>query len=434
MDRNDELFARAQESIPGGVNSPVRAFRSVGGSPRFMGRAKGPYMWDVTGKQYIDYILSWGPMILGHNNSEVLDAVVRTAENGLSFGTPTELEVQIAEYICERIPHVEMIRMVNSGTEAVMSAIRLARGYTGKNKIIKFAGNYHGHSDCLLVDAGSGLMTQGIPGSAGVPKGCTQDTLSAVYNDIASVEELFKANENDIACVIVEPVAANMGVVPPQHGFLQGLRELCTKYHALLIFDEVITGFRLAFGGAAELFGITPDLVTYGKIIGGGMPVGAYGGRRDIMEMVAPLGPVYQAGTLSGNPVAMAAGLTQLKILYDNREDYNTLSERGDKLYEGMKEIIRKYGLPATVNHIGSLGSVFFTDAEVTNYSIAKTADTEEFARYFRFMLEHDINMAPSQFEAMFLSLAHSDEMIQYTLDTFEAYARTRRDEIEGAL
>ena len=432
--RSELLMERAQKVIPGGVNSPVRSWQNVGMTPRFIQGSTGPYIFDVDGTRYIDYICSWGPMILGHNNSEVLDAVVRTAENGLSFGTPTELEVQIAEYICERIPHVDMIRMVNSGTEAVMSAIRLARGYTGKNKIIKFAGNYHGHSDCLLVDAGSGLMTQGIPGSAGVPKGCTQDTLSAVYNDIASVEELFKANENDIACVIVEPVAANMGVVPPQHGFLQGLRELCTKYHALLIFDEVITGFRLAFGGAAELFGITPDLVTYGKIIGGGMPVGAYGGRRDIMEMVAPLGPVYQAGTLSGNPVAMAAGLTQLKILYDNREDYNTLSERGDKLYEGMKEIIRKYGLPATVNHIGSLGSVFFTDAEVTNYSIANTADTEEFARYFRFMLEHDINMAPSQFEAMFLSLAHTDEMIQYTLDTFEAYARTRRDEIEGAL
>ena len=430
-DRSELLMKRARKVIPGGVNSPVRSWQNVGMNPRFIRKSSGPYIYDVDGNRYIDYICSWGPMILGHNNNEVLDAVVRTAKDGLSFGTPTELEVEIAEYICDRIPHVDMIRMVNSGTEAVMSAIRLARGYTGRNKVIKFAGNYHGHSDCLLVDAGSGLMTQGIPGSAGVPSGCTQDTLSAVYNDIASVKELFEANRDEIACVIVEPVAANMGVVPPKKGFLEGLRELCTRYGALLIFDEVITGFRLAFGGAAELFGITPDLVTYGKIIGGGMPVGAYGGRRDIMEMVAPLGPVYQAGTLSGNPVAMAAGLTQLRILYENREDYAVLSANAERLYGGMEEIVRRYELPATVNHMASLGSVFFTNTEVTNYSIAKTADTGEFARYFRFMLEHGIHVAPSQFEAMFLSLAHTDEIIQYTLDTFEAYAKQYRDENE---
>lgn len=425
MDRSQQLMDRAVKFIPGGVNSPVRACGNVGMTPRFIQGATGPYVIDADSRRYIDYICSWGPMILGHNNPEVLDKVIRACENGLSFGAATEAEVDIAEYICTRIPHVEMIRMVNSGTEAVMSAIRLARGYTKRDKIIKFAGNYHGHSDCLLVDAGSGLMTVGIPGSAGVPAGCTADTLSAVYNDLDSVKKLFEANEGKVAAVIVEPVAANMGVVLPEKGFLKGLRELCTQNGALLIFDEVITGFRLAFGGAAERFKIKPDLVTYGKIIGGGMPVGAYGGRKEIMELVAPLGPVYQAGTLSGNPVAMAAGMEQLKLLAENPDIYSKLEAAGEKLYGGMENLIRQYDLPCTVSHIGSLGCVFFTSAEVKNYELAKTSDTEAFAGYYKFMLEHGIHLAPSQFEAMFLSLAHTDEILDQTLEVFEDYCKS---------
>lgn len=427
MDRSEELIERAVKYIPGGVNSPVRSYSNVGMHPKFIQGATGPYVFDVEGHKYIDYICSWGPMILGHNNPEVLKRVVRACEDGLSFGTPTEIEVDIAEFICRRIPHVEMIRMVNSGTEAVMSAIRLARGYTKRDKIVKFEGNYHGHSDGLLVAAGSGLMTQGIPGSAGVPEGCTKDTLTAVYNDADSVEKLFEANKGQIACVIVEPVAANMGVVTPDEGFLQALRDLCTKNGALLIFDEVITGFRLAFGGAAEKFNIKPDLVTYGKIIGGGMPVGAYGGRKDIMEMVAPLGPVYQAGTLSGNPVAMSAGLAQLKILDAHPEYYTELKRKGGKLYGGMQKIIDQYELPCTVNYYGSLGTIFFTKSKVHNYQSAKTSDTKKFADYFRYMLEHDIHVAPSQFEAMFLSTAHNDSVLDQTLAAFEAYADAYR-------
>ena len=323
MGRSEELMERAVKYIPGGVNSPVRAYGNVGMTPRFIQGATGPYIFDADGVKYIDYICSWGPMILGHNNQNVLKKVVRACEDGLSFGAPTEIEVDMAEFICTNIPYVEMVRMVNSGTEAVMSAIRAARGYTGRNKIIKFSGCYHGHSDCLMVDAGSGLMTAGIPGSAGVPAGCTADTLTAVYNNMESVEKLFEANPGEIAAVIIEPVAANMGVVLPKQGFLKALRDICTREGALLIFDEVITGFRLAFGGAAEKFGVVPDLVTYGKIIGGGMPVGAYGGRKEVMEMVAPLGPVYQAGTLSGNPVAMAAGLEQLRQLKEHPNYYS---------------------------------------------------------------------------------------------------------------
>ena len=433
-DKSAGLMERAKQHIPGGVNSPVRSWNSVGMSPVFLQGAVGPYVFDVDGNEYMDYICSWGPMILGHNNQEVLKRVVRACESGLSFGAPTEREVEIAELICSKIPHVEMIRMVNSGTEAVMSAIRLARGFTGRNKIIKFAGNYHGHSDSLLVDAGSGLMTQGIPGSAGVPEGCTSDTLTAEYNDLESVAALFEANPDEIAAVIVEPVAANMGVVLPQESFLKSLREICTNKGALLIFDEVITGFRLAFGGAAEYFHVTPDLVTYGKIIGGGMPVGAYGGRKDIMEMVAPLGPVYQAGTLSGNPVAMAAGLAQLSILSEHPEYYTKLEEMGKTLFGGMENIIRTEGAPCTVNYIGSLGSVFFTDAEVTNYAIAKTSDTEEFSRYFRFLLENGIHAAPSQFEAMFLSVAHDEKIIDHTLDVFGRYMRLRKSTLISEL
>ena len=330
MTKSESLFERAVERIPGGVNSPVRAYGAIGEAPRFIDRADGCYIYDVDGNRYIDYIDSWGPMILGHNFPQVRESVIKACEKGLSFGCATAIEVEMAEFICERIPHVDMIRMVNSGTEAVMSAVRAARGFTGKNKIIKFAGCYHGHSDAMLVSAGSGVMTSGVPDSAGVPKGCTQDTMTAVYNDLDSVEKLFAQAEGEVAAVIVEAVGANMGVVLPKEGFLKGLRRLCDQYHALLIFDEVITGFRLAFGGAAEYFGVTPDMVTYGKIIGAGMPVGAYGGRKEIMEMVSPVGKVYQAGTLSGNPIAMAAGLTQLKYLYAHPEVYRSLEEKGE--------------------------------------------------------------------------------------------------------
>ena len=417
MTKSESLFERAVERIPGGVNSPVRAYGAIGEAPRFIDRADGCYIYDVDGNRYIDYIDSWGPMILGHNFPQVRESVIKACEKGLSFGCATAIEVEMAEFICERIPHVDMIRMVNSGTEAVMSAVRAARGFTGKNKIIKFAGCYHGHSDAMLVSAGSGVMTSGVPDSAGVPKGCTQDTMTAVYNDLDSVEKLFAQAEGEVAAVIVEAVGANMGVVLPKEGFLKGLRRLCDQYHALLIFDEVITGFRLAFGGAAEYFGVTPDMVTYGKIIGAGMPVGAYGGRKEIMEMVSPVGKVYQAGTLSGNPIAMAAGLTQLKYLYAHPEVYRSLEEKGEKLYGGMEKILKEKGLPYRVNRISSLASLFFTEQEVVDYASAKTSDTRAFAEYFKAMLKNGIHMAPSQFEAMFLSVAHSDAVIEETLD-----------------
>lgn len=425
MGRSEELYERAVKVIPGGVNSPVRAYGSVGMTPRFVQGATGPYLFDTDGRKYIDYIGSWGPMILGHNNQEVLKAVIRKAEEGLSFGAATEIEVEMAELICETIPSIDMIRMVNSGTEAVMSAIRTARGYTGRDKIIKFEGCYHGHSDALLIKAGSGVMTAGVPDSAGVPKGATQDTLSAVYNDLESVEEWFQRYPQEIAAVIVEPVAANMGVVLPKEGFLEGLRRLCTQYGAVLIFDEVITGFRLAFGGAQERFGIQADLVTYGKIIGAGMPVGAYGGRREIMEKVAPLGNVYQAGTLSGNPVAMAAGLTQLRILKENPQIYSNLKEQADRLFDGMEKLLRKYEKPWTMNHFASLGCLYFAEIPVSNYAEAKLADTKEFANYFRFMLEHGIHLGPSQFEAIFVSNAHTEDTTGKTLEAFEEYLKT---------
>lgn len=419
---SENLYARALKCIPGGVNSPVRAFRNVGMTPVFAQRADGPYLYDADGNRYIDYICSWGPMFLGHNDSIIREKTAKALENGLSFGMATEIEVEMAEFITSRIPWVQMIRMVNSGTEAVMSAIRLARGFTGRDKIVKFAGNYHGHSDCLLVEAGSGLMTQGIPGSAGVPKGCTADTLTAVYNDLESVRKLFDANPGQIAAVIVEPVAANMGVIPPVSGFLPGLRRLCSENGALLIFDEVITGFRLSFGGAAELFHVTPDLVTYGKIIGAGMPVGAYGGRRDIMEMVSPLGPVYQAGTLSGNPIAMTAGLEMLRILAAHPEYYGEIAEKGERLFGALERIVRENGAPCTVNHIGSLGSLFFSKGPVLNYADAKKSDTKQFAAYFRWMLSHGVLPAPSQFEAMFLSRAHTEEVIGETVRAAEGF------------
>lgn len=422
MTGSEALFARAVERIPGGVNSPVRAYGAIGEAPRFIDHADGCHIYDVDGKEYIDYIDSWGPMILGHNFPAIRESVVKACEKGLSFGCATEIEVEMAEFICERIPHVDMIRMVNSGTEAVMSAIRTARGFTGRNKIIKFAGCYHGHCDAMLVSAGSGVMTSGVPDSAGVPKGCTEDTMTAVYNDLDSVRTLMQQAEGQVAAVIVEPVGANMGVVPPKKGFLEGLRALCDEAGSLLIFDEVITGFRLAFGGAAEYFGIRPDLVTYGKIIGAGMPVGAYGGRKEIMQMVSPVGAVYQAGTLSGNPIAMNAGLTQLKYLYEHPEIYTELAAKGEKLYGGMQQILREKGVAYQLNHISSLGSLFFTSEEVVDYTSAKTSDTAAFAEYFKAMLKAGIHLAPSQFEAMFLSVAHTDTEIEKTLDAVKKY------------
>ena len=422
MGLSEELFDRAVKVIPGGVNSPVRAYGAIGIAPRFIDRADGCHIYDVDGKEYVDYIDSWGPMILGHNFPEVKESVLKACEKGLSFGCATAIEVEMAEFICDHIPHVDMVRMVNSGTEAVMSAVRVARGFTGKNKIIKFAGCYHGHSDAMLVSAGSGVMTSGVPDSAGVPKGCTEDTMTAVYNDLDSVRALMEQADGQTAAVIVEAVGANMGVVPPKKGFLEGLRKLCDEYGALLIFDEVITGFRLAFGGAAEYFGVTPDLVTYGKIIGAGMPVGAYGGRREIMELVSPVGKVYQAGTLSGNPIAMAAGLTQLKYLYEHQEIYKDLEEKGKRLYGGMEKILAEKNLPYHINHVSSLGSLFFTEQEVVDYTSAKSSDTKAFSEYFKGMLAQGIHMAPSQFEAMFISDAHTDEEIQHTLNIMHNY------------
>lgn len=422
MGLSEELFDRAVKVIPGGVNSPVRAYGAIGIAPRFIDRADGCHIYDVDGKEYVDYIDSWGPMILGHNFPEVKESVLKACEKGLSFGCATAIEVEMAEFICDHIPHVDMVRMVNSGTEAVMSAVRVARGFTGKNKIIKFAGCYHGHSDAMLVSAGSGVMTSGVPDSAGVPKGCTEDTMTAVYNDLDSVRALMEQADGQTAAVIVEAVGANMGVVPPKKGFLEGLRKLCDEYGALLIFDEVITGFRLAFGGAAEYFGVTPDLVTYGKIIGAGMPVGAYGGRREIMELVSPVGKVYQAGTLSGNPIAMAAGLTQLKYLYEHQKIYKDLEEKGKRLYGGMEKILAEKNLPYHINHVSSLGSLFFTEQEVVDYTSAKSSDTKAFSEYFKGMLAQGIHMAPSQFEAMFLSVAHTDEIIDQTLEAVRNY------------
>lgn len=423
MSRSEQLFQEAVHLMPGGVNSPVRAFGSVGETPRFIERADGACMTDADGNTYIDYIGSWGPMILGHNHPQVLKSVTETAAKGLSFGAATENEVKMARLICEMVPSVEMVRMVNSGTEAVMSAIRAARGFTHRNKIVKFMGCYHGHTDAMLVKAGSGVMTAGVPDSAGVPAGCTQDTLSAEYNNLESVKALFESCGEEIAAVIVEPVGANMGVVPPVDGFLQGLRQLCSQYGSLLIFDEVITGFRLSAGGAQEFFKVKPDLTTFGKIIGAGMPVGAYGGRREIMEMVAPVGNVYQAGTLSGNPVAMAAGLAQLTILKENPGFYRDLNEKGEWFFGEMEKILSGHGIRHCLNHVGSLGCVFFTGNRVTDYASAKTSDTEAYGKYFKYMLNHGIYLAPSQFEAMFLSGAHAREKeLAETLQVLEDY------------
>lgn len=424
MSKSEQLFAEAKKYIPGGVNSPVRAFGSIGGVPRFIKSADGAYIYDVDGNEYIDYVCSWGPMILGHNRQEVRQAVIEASKNGLSFGAVTEMETEMAKLITEMIPSVEMVRMVNSGTEAVMSAVRVARGFTGRNKIIKFNGCYHGHSDGLLVKAGSGVMTAGVPDSSGVPEGYTQYTLTADYNDLDSVRALYESNPGEIAAIIVEPVAANMGVVVPEKGFLEGLREICDKNGSLLIFDEVITGFRLSEAGAQGYFGVQADLATYGKIIGAGMPVGAYGGRREVMSVVSPLGSVYQAGTLSGNPVAMSAGLAQLKMLHANPQWYEKLNEKSEKFFKAIGDILSECGKAYSINHTGSLGSIFFTVREVKNYAGAKTSDTGAFASYCNYMLDHGIYCAPSQFEAMFISMAHTDGELNHTLEVIRDYFR----------
>ena len=424
-EKSEKLFERAVELMPGGVNSPVRAFQAVGGSPRFIQRAQKQYVYDVDGNLYIDYIGSWGPMILGHKNEQVQKAVREAIEHGLSFGAATQIEVEMAKLICDVVPAIEMIRMVNSGTEAVMSAIRVARGFTGKNKIIKFEGCYHGHADSMLVKAGSGVMTSGVPDSAGVPTGCAKDTLTAIYNDVASVEKLFDENKDEIACLIVEPVAANMGVVLPQEGFLQSLREICTRENALLIFDEVITGFRLQLDGASGYYGIKPDLITFGKIIGGGMPVGAYGGRKEVMQVVSPVGAVYQAGTLSGNPVAMQAGIAQLRILQNHPEIYQQINELGEYLRSSLRELADKYNIPCVVNGIGSLSCIFFTKQPVVDYNTAKTSDVAMFVRYFTFMLNRGHYIGPSKFEAIFLSASHTKDNIDKFLQDAEEFFKS---------
>jgi len=410
------LYERAKRVMPGGVNSPVRAFKAVGSTPLFIQRANGSKIYDINNREYIDYVCSWGPIILGHNHPEIVESITDILHYGLSFGAATVNEVLMAELITSIVPNVDMVRMVNSGTEAVMSAIRLARGYTGKDKIIKFEGCYHGHSDSMLVKAGSGALTLSSPDSLGVTEGTAKDTLVAVYNDTESVEKLFNQYEGQIAAVIVEPVAANMGVVPPEKEFLTKLRELCDKNNALLIFDEVITGFRLCIGGAQEFYNVKADLVTYGKIIGGGMPVGAYGERREIMEFVSPEGGVYQAGTLSGNPIAMAAGYAQLRILNENREIYEKIDATAKRMEDGFKSIAEELALPLCVNRVGSLIGVFFTNEKVDNFKKAKTSDTKLYAKYFNSMLKEGIYLAPSQFEAMFVSYSHTEEDIDKTL------------------
>lgn len=425
IERSEQLRERAVKVMPGGVNSPVRAYTAVNETPRFIERAKGAYIYDADGNAYIDYIGSWGPMVLGHNDERIVEAVRKQLEKGMSYGASTELEVEMAELITSAVPFCEQVRMVNSGTEAVMSAVRVARGFTGRDKIVKFDGCYHGHSDMLLVKAGSGVLTQGMPGSAGVPANCTADTLTAQYNNISSVQVLFDAYPDQIACVVIEPVAGNMGVVLPQPGFLEELRALCTKYGALLIFDEVITGFRLGIDGAAGRFGITPDLVTYGKIIGGGMPVGAYGGRGDVMRCVAPVGNVYQAGTLSGNPVAMAAGIAQLTILKEDPTVYETLEVLGERLRAGIKKAVQDLGVAISVNGIGSLSTLFFNENEVTDYESALKSDTKMYASYFSHMTGSGNFIAPSQYEAMFVSSAHSESDIDKTLEGIRTFLET---------
>ncbi|MEX0748009.1 MAG: glutamate-1-semialdehyde 2,1-aminomutase [Rhodothermales bacterium] len=411
-----ELYQRALKVIPGGVNSPVRAFGSVGGTPIFVRRAEGAYVEDEEGRRYIDYVGSWGPMLFGHADPEVIAAITEAAASSTSFGAPTRAEVEMAELICELVPSIESVRMVNSGTEATMSAVRLARGYTGRDRIIKFEGNYHGHADFFLIAAGSGATTFGQPNSPGVTKATARDTLIARYNDLEHVRELVEEYSGEIAAIILEPVAGNMGCIPPEPGFLEGLRATCDDNDIILIFDEVMTGFRVARGGAQELYGVTPDLTTLGKVIGGGLPVGAYGGRREIMERLSPAGPIYQAGTLSGNPLAMAAGLTVLRRIAKHPEVYDRLEKTGSTLEEGTRRNLNEVGLDFTTTRVGSMGCLFFTDGRVVDYAGAKRSDTALFARYFHAMLERGIYLAPSQFEAFFVSTRHGVAEIEQTL------------------
>ncbi len=415
MSRNDDLFARAQRTIPAGVNSPVRAFRSVGGTPRFLVRGEGPYVWDADGKRYIDYVGSWGPAILGHAHPDVVRAVVETAPNGLSFGAPTELEIDMAETLCRLLPSIEMVRLVSSGTEATMSALRLARGFTGRSKIVKFEGCYHGHGDSLLVKAGSGALTFGQPSSAGVPPAIANETIVLPYNDIAAVEALFAREGADIACIIVEPIAGNMNLIMPRAGFLPGLRAVCNKHGAVLIFDEVMTGFRVHPRGVQGLTGVTPDLTTLGKVIGGGMPVGAFGGKRAIMEKIAPLGPVYQAGTLSGNPVAVAAGLATLKAI-SAPGFYEALAARTKSLTEGLATAASRTGVSFVAQSVGGMFGLYFTRSIPDTYDTVMASDKARFGKFFHAMLDAGIYLAPSAFEAGFVSAAHSASDIEETL------------------
>lgn len=413
--KSDSLFNRAQQVIPGGVNSPVRAFRAVGRAPLFIREASGPTITDVDGNSYIDYVGSWGPMILGHAHPVVIEAIREAAGRGTSYGAPTELEVELAAEIISAFPSIERVRLTSSGTEATMSAIRLARGFTGRDGIVKFDGCYHGHSDSLLVKAGSGLATFGTPDSAGVPADLARHTIVVPYNDAEALAGSFDEQNGEIACVIIEPVAGNMGCVPPRAGYLEAVREIASSHGALLIFDEVITGFRIAYGGAQELYGVKPDLTCLGKIIGGGLPVGAFGGRADVMDKLAPLGPVYQAGTLSGNPLAVTAGLAILKLLRESNP-YAQLEHLGSKLEQGLRAAAVEAGIQATVNRVGSMMTAFFTEGPVTDWPSAKNSDVERYARYFRAMLEEGIYLAPSQFECAFVSLAHTDELMDKTI------------------
>lgn len=415
-----DLFERAQKVIPGGVNSPVRAFNSVGGAPVFITKAEGSYLWDEDGNRYIDYISSWGPMLLGHADPDVIKAVKEAADTSTSFGAPTRREVDIAELITSTQPGIDKVRMVNSGTEATMSAIRVARGYTKKSKIIKFKGNYHGHGDSFLIEAGSGALTMGQPSSPGVTEGTAKDTLIARYNDLEYVKELVTANKDELAAIILEPIAGNMGCIPPVPGFLEGLRSLCDEHGIVLIFDEVMSGFRVAFGGAQEVYGVTADMVTYGKIIGAGLPVGAYGGKEEIMDYVAPTGPVYQAGTLSGNPLAMAAGYTMLKKLHDHPEVYEQLEEKSAKLADGIAQTLSRHKVPHSMNRVGSMIGVFFTDRKVTGFNDANTTDKVFFGKLFHGMLQRGVYLPPSPFEAFFLSNSLTDEDLKFTLDALD--------------
>ncbi|SFE21690.1 glutamate-1-semialdehyde 2,1-aminomutase [Thermophagus xiamenensis] len=419
--KSKEAYKKACELMPGGVNSPVRAFKSVGGNPVFIQKGKGARVWDIDGNEYIDFVASWGPLILGHARDEVVEAIQKTAVDGTSFGAPTLLENEMAELIIRMVPSVEKVRMVSSGTEATMSALRLARGYTQRDKVIKFAGCYHGHADSFLIQAGSGAMTFGLPDSPGVTKAAAQDTLIASYNDLASVEKLFEDNDGQIAAVIVEPIPGNMGVIPPAPGFLEGLRALTSRYGALLIFDEVITGFRLSTGGAQQFLGITPDLTTMGKIIGGGLPVGAFGGHAEIMNHLAPEGAVYQAGTLSGNPLAMAAGKAALQILKNDPGIYKRVEAKAVRLEEGLRNNLEKAGVPAVINRVGGMMTLFFNDqGQVTNFEQAGKSDTKRYAAFFKKMLENGIYLAPSQFECTFVSDAHTEEDIDRLIEVSE--------------